>query len=231
MLRKNPAITSVALLSLSLSIGACTMAFSLLDSLVFRQLPVRSPETLVDLTYPQDNDQADDFSYPLLDRLRDGARHQVDLFGVTFDWPLQPVVFDASGPPGSAQEESLRAQWISGEGFAILGIHPTLGRLLTPADDQPSGGNLVVVLSHTFWMRRFGGNPAVLGRWLTLAGKQFQIVGVAEPGFSGLEAGVLTHRIAGALPHGDPATEQSTCGERQTPSNPRRDQLCHIRHR
>jgi predicted permease len=192
MLRKNPAITSVALLSLSLSIGACTMAFSLLDSLVLRQLPVRNPETLVDLTYPQGNDQADDFSYPLLERLRDGAGRQVDLFGVTFDLALQPVVFDASGPPGSAQEESLRTQWISGNGFAILGIHPTLGRLLTPADDQPSGGNLVAVLSHTFWVRRFGGNPAVLGRWLTLAGRQFQIVGVAEPAFSGLEAGVLT---------------------------------------
>jgi predicted permease len=192
MLRKNLAISSAAILSLSLAIGACTAAFSLLDSLVLRRLPVRSPETLVDLTYPRDNDQADDFSYPLLERLRDGASRQVELFGVTFDLALQPVVFDASGPAGSVQQESLRAQWISGQGFAVLGIHPTLGRLLTPADDQPSGGNRVAVLSHTFWMRRFGGNPAVLGRWLTLAGRQFQIVGVAQAGFSGLETGVLT---------------------------------------
>lgn len=163
MLCKNPAITGVALLSLALAVGACTTAFSLLDALVFRELPVPSPKTLIDLTYSRGNEQTDNFSYPLLEHLRDGARHQVDLFGVTFNWALQPVVFDANGSPGSAQEESLRAQWISGDGFAILGIHPALGRLLTAADDRPSGGKLVAVLSHALWMRRFGGSPGRSG--------------------------------------------------------------------
>ena len=88
--------------------------------------------------------------------------------------------------------ERVYAQWISGDAFAILGVKPALGRLLAAADDQKPGQHPVAVLSYDLWSRRFGRNPAVLGRWLTLQDKQFQIVGVSEKKFPGVEPGYMT---------------------------------------
>ena len=196
MLLKEPAVTAAAVLSLSLAIGACTAAFSLIDALMLRPLPVPQPGQLVALSYPRlrtmpgspPND--DRFSYPLLERFRQSAGGLVDLFGMTV-WGLpQRAVFDkgaADTPP-----ELLRAQWISTDGLTILGIHPALGRLLTEADGQRDQKESVAVISHAFWMRRFAGNPAALGRSVTLNGTWFRIVGVTQKGFSGVEPGMLT---------------------------------------
>jgi predicted permease len=98
------------------------------------------------------------------------------------------AIFDDSG----GHPEKIYAQWVSGDAFPILGIKPALGRLFTAADDQKPGQHPVAVLSYDFWSRRFGRNPAVLGRWLTLREKQLQIIGVAEQGFTGVEPGVMT---------------------------------------
>jgi hypothetical protein len=87
--------------------------------------------------------------------------------------------------------ERVRAQWISGNGLATLGVRPMLGRLLTEADEQLDQKRSVAVLSYGFWMRRFGGNPAVLGRWLTMNHVEFRIVGVTGKNFSGVEPGYL----------------------------------------
>ena len=100
--------------------------------------------------------------------------------------PLQSAVFDDAGTL-----ERVRAQWISGNGLATLGVRPMLGRLLTEADEQLDQKRSVAVLSYGFWMRRFGGNPAVLGRWLTMNRIEFQIVGVTGKNFSGVEPGYL----------------------------------------
>ena len=195
MLLKEHAVTAAAALSLSLAIGACTAAFSLIDALMLRPLPVTQPRQLVELSYPRSRTlpgappDDDHFSYALLQRFRQSASRQVDLFGMTVWGPLQRVVFDnaaADTPP-----EELRAQWISGDGLTTLGVHAALGRLLSDADDQRDQKRSAAVISHAFWMRRFGGNPAVLGRGLTLNGTWFQIVGVTQKGFSGVEPGVL----------------------------------------
>jgi putative ABC transport system permease protein len=187
MLLKNRAVTAAAILSLSLAIGASTAAFSLIDALLLRTLPVNKPEQLFALTYPDPYGhpmEGTHFNYPLYERFREVSSRQVELFGIFYGGALSPVVFDDSGN----QEEKIRTEWISGNGFSVLGVQPVLGRVIAPNDDGRAG-HRVVVLSYTFWMRRFGGSPAVLGRWLTWNDTQFQIVGVAARNFFGVEPG------------------------------------------
>jgi predicted permease len=193
ILAKERAVTSAAVLSLSLAIGACTAAFSLIDALMLRPLPVPEPQRLVGFVYqplrtlPGARPEDDHFSYSLLQRFRQAAAGQVELFGMTVWGPLQSAVFDNAGTL-----ERVRAQWISGNGLATLGVRPMLGRLLTEADEQLDQKRSAAVLSYGFWMRRFGGNPAVLGRWLTMNRIEFRIVGVTGRNFSGVEPGYLT---------------------------------------
>jgi len=189
MLRKHSVVTAAAVLSLSLAIGACTAAFSLIDALILRPLPVHDPAQLIALTFPGMNSgpvENSRFSQPLFERFRDAVGARVDFFEISLEGPLQQAVLDDSG----GSEEKIRVEWVSGNTFGTLGVQPALGRLLTVADDprEPRA----VVLSHGFWIRRFGGSAAVLGRRLTLNDKQFQIVGVAQQGFSGLEPGAMT---------------------------------------
>src|SRR5690242_18508483 len=189
MLRKHRVITAAAVLSLSLAIGACTAAFSLIDALILRPLPVHDPAQLIALTFPGMNPgpiENSRFSQPLFDRFRDAAGARADFFEISLGGPLPQAAFDDSG----TSDERIRVEWMSGNAFTTLGVQAALGRLLAPADDarEPRA----TVLSHGFWMRRFGGSPAVLGRLLTINNKQFQIVGVAQRGFSGLEPGAMT---------------------------------------
>src|SRR4029453_11872792 len=85
-----------------------------------------------------------------------------------------------------------QTQFVSGNAFGELGVTPALGRLLTPSDDVIPGGHPVAVVSHAFWKRRLGGNPAALGQWVRIEQKDYQIVGVAQAGFTGAQPGVLT---------------------------------------
>ena len=196
VLRKDALVTWTAVVSLSLAIGACAAAFSLIEALILRPLPVAEPARLVYLTFtvkPLDGamglvDENAYFSYPLFERLRAAGRPYVDLFGMNAQGWRRTAVFDDSG----GAEERVRAQWVSGDAFARLGVRPALGRVLSAADDQRPGDHPVAVLSHPFWLRRFGGSPSALGRWLTLQEKQFQIVGVAEANFAGTEPGFMT---------------------------------------
>jgi putative ABC transport system permease protein len=185
MLRKYSGVTVAAVLSLSLAIGACAAAFSLIDAFFLRPLPVRDPARLVYVLHSYNEFASDydtSFSWESFDHLVEASRGRVDLFG--YAWATQPVIFDDSG----GEEERLQTQWISGDGFRILGIRPALGRVLTAADD----GHAVAVLSYSFWTHRFGASPTVLGRWLNFGGKPFQIVGVAQKGFSSLFRGYRT---------------------------------------
>jgi predicted permease len=102
--------------------------------------------------------------------------------------------------------ERVRADSISGAGFEILGVRPALGRLIQPEDDSLSDGHRVAVLSYAFWQRRFGGSPAVLGHWVTIGRKQFQIVGVSAAPFSGVQPGYLTDLWLPLYTAADPRT-------------------------
>ena len=191
---KNRLVTAAAIASLSLALGACMAAFSLVDALILRPLPVHEPERLIHLTYPSGNPEAaenDTFSAPAFERLRDASREQVDLFAMVY--PTRPRVTFAAA---DGQRETVRVQFVSGDAFARLGISAAAGRLLTAQDDQRQGAHPVAVLSHAFWMQRFGGDPAAVGRWFVLHGskddRSFQIIGVAQTGFRGLEPGYST---------------------------------------
>ena len=190
MLLNNRAVTAAAVLSLSLAIGACTAAFSLIDALILRPLPVRDPGRLVYCSYPTFGVSLIENTYtsaPLFDRFVQSSSRKVELFGISYPGPLQPITLD--GP--SEEEENVRSQRISGDGFRILGLQPAIGRVLTATDD----GRSVAVLNYNFWAQRFGSSPAVLGRWFEFHGKQFQIVGVVRSGFDGLIPGYRMDRM------------------------------------
>jgi predicted permease len=186
--RRNKTATAAALISLSLAVGACAAAFSLVDALILRSLPVSDPASLVYIAQraPGDREDGLSFNYPLFNSMRNATRAQVRLFAMS-DQRRGPAVFEGSGEP-----ERVYGQWISGDALGILGVKPAIGRLLTASDDVHPGQHPVAVLSHEFWRRRFASDPQVVGRWVTIRDKPLQIVGVAEAGFTGVEPGIMT---------------------------------------
>ena len=187
MLRKNALVTGAAVLSLSLALGASVAAFSLVDALILKPLAVRQPEQLIYLTFgtnTPERPESDTFNDPLFVRLRDAARGSADLFAMSTQ-VNRPVIFaDAGG-----EKEPVRTQYVSGDAFERLGIGAVAGRLIGRKDDETTGGSPVAVISHAYWLRRFGGDPAAIGRWFTLEDRPFQIVGVTERQFAGIEPG------------------------------------------
>ena len=167
LLRKDAAVSSAAIVSLGLAIGACTAAFSLVDALILRKLPVRDPETLVYLDgagKPGSGQlSTPTLSYPLFDRVRQAVAPQMEAFSMSHQSLRQAVLPDAGGV-----EEKLRTQFVSGNAFDVLGVTAILGRVLAPADDVTPGGHHVAVISHAFWKRRLGGNPDAIGQWIQL---------------------------------------------------------------
>jgi putative ABC transport system permease protein len=193
MIRKHRKASFAAIASLALALGACTVAFTMIDALIFRRLPVAAPEQLIDLArlmpafFSPDNQprESNSFSYPQYELLRDAGRSQADLFAMAAG--LQLALSDDSG----GFSENLRAGAISGEGLQILGVQPALGRLIQPNDDSPAS-QPVAVISYAYWKSRFGASPAAIGPHLKLGRQSFQIVGIAAPSFYGVEPGYLT---------------------------------------
>jgi hypothetical protein len=197
VLRKHAIVSAAAVVSLSLAIGAVTAAFSLIDALILRPLPVRQPEQLHYLTYDEEDgqgrpDEWESFSLGDLKRLREAAAPSMPLFGVSY-LTMQSVVFaDANGAAGG-EAERIRTQYMTGDAMPQLGLRPALGRLLTAEDDRVPRQHPVAVISHRLWTRRFEGAADALGRWLTLDGNTtVQIVGVGPEGFTGIEPGRAT---------------------------------------
>ena len=168
MLRKNRLVTAAAIVSLSLALGACVAAFSLVDALILRPLPVHQPERLIYLTYPSANPdlpEDDVFSDPAFVRLRDAGRGRVDLVAMVY--PIRPrVTFDVAG----GERETVRAQFVSGDAFERIGVGPAAGRLLTMQDDRTPGGHPVAVLSHAFWSSGSAAIPGLSGAGLWCIG-------------------------------------------------------------
>jgi len=182
MLSKNPGFTAVAVLTLALGIGANTAIFSLVDALLLKSLPrVKNPQQLVLVT---DNGWAS-LSYPLYERLRDGNQSLSGLSTAAGIDKRQMIVIG----PGTAEAESVWAQAVSGDFFAVLGVSAVVGRTLTPHDDRPGDPRAVVVISHGLWQRRFRLDPAVVGGTITLNDVPFTIVGVAPRSFFGFVVG------------------------------------------
>jgi predicted permease len=185
LLRRSPAFTLVALLSLGLGIGANTAIFSLIDTVLVRTLPVDDPQGL----YFVDNSGGKSGGrsgppYPCFELLRDHNRFLSSI--AAFNQRRFKVSID--GVP-----ERVRGQYASGSYFDVLGVRAIHGRLLTAADDSEPGrggpDGAVAVISDAFWTRRFGRDPAVLGKNVQVDTRWVTIVGVTPPGFLGLQAG------------------------------------------
>jgi predicted permease len=187
---KSPFITLVAILSLSLGIGANSAIFSLFDQMLLRPLPVPAPDELVNLAAPgpkpgsQSCSQAGScdevFSYPMF---RDLERVQTSFTGL--------AAHRNFGASVGYQGTTLGADGllVSGSYFPVLGLTPALGRLLTPDDDKTVGGHFVVTVSYDYWRNRFELNPNVLNETLVVNGHAMTVVGVAPRGFTGTTLG------------------------------------------
>ena len=188
---KTPFVTMVAILSLSLGIGANAAIFSLFNQLLLRPLPVPEPHRLVNLSAPgpkpgsQSCGQAGDcetvFSYEMF---RDLERVQSPFMGIAAH-----VSFGAN-LAARGQTENGQGLLVSGSYFSLLGLRPTVGRLITPDDDKAPGESHVVVLSYAYWQRRFGLDPGVVGQPLVVNGQTMTIVGVAPSGFDSTTLGL-----------------------------------------
>jgi predicted permease len=190
LLRRDAVVSVAAIVSLGLAIGACTAAFSLIDALILRDLPVPDPQGLVylDQVGPTTDPRfSSSLSYPFLNRVREALPPHMDVFSMSQQSLRQAILPDAGGA-----EEKVQAQFVSGNAFNALGVTAALGRVLGPSDDVTPGGHPVAVISHAFWTRRFGSRPEAIGLWLHLEQRPYQIVGVAQAGFTGAQPGILT---------------------------------------
>lgn len=177
---RNPGVTLLVILALSLGIGANTSIFSLVNGVLLRPLPgVSNPESLVTVERTQDGKAQFNFSYPDYVDYRDNTKALAALAAHCGT----PLSFSSS------QSERLRGDLVSGNYFSILGVSAAVGRLITPADDEQPGAHPVAVLSHRFWQRAFGGNPDAVGAKITLNGYPFTIIGVASSEFTGSQIG------------------------------------------
>ena len=180
-LRATPVVSFVAILSLTLGIGANTAIFSVLDSLLLRALPVKEPQQLVQLVEASADAQRS-WTYPIWDQIQ----QRPQLFDRAFAWSNNRFNLAAGG-----ETEFVDGIWASGSMFETLGVPAILGRTFTDLDDRRGGGpdGPVTVISYDFWQRRFGGAADAIGRTLNVERVAVTVIGVTPPGFFGPDVG------------------------------------------
>ncbi len=198
VLRKSPAFTAVAILTLALGIGANTAIFSFIDALLLRSIPVKDSGQLVVFNWSAHHqpdlhghsgygdcaDQAGigdcSFSLPFFKTVRAQSNSFSGL--AAFAGPLD---VDLSGNGAASM---VRGLYVSGDFFSTLGVNTFIGRPLALSDDSPSAPP-VIVLNHAYWVRAFGAAPSAVGRTVRLDSITATIVGVADPNFTNLTPG------------------------------------------
>ena len=171
--RRTPAFTIGSILVLAIGISASTTIFGALKAVVLAPMPFAQPQQLVRLAQTNQERGVESFSTSL---------------PLYRDWQTRSGSFSAIAAEragavtlqGLADPRHLDAKWVTHNMFSLLGLTPALGRAFQEEDDVPGAGR-VVMLSHSFWRRAFGADPAVLNRTLTIDGRAFTIVGVAPP--------------------------------------------------
>jgi putative ABC transport system permease protein len=182
LLGKNPGFTAVAILTLALGIGANTAIFSLVDTVMLKMLPVHKPEELMVLAIrsPKSTGEPDpEFTNPIWEQIRD----QQDVFSGVFAW--NQLRFDLAQGGESHLVNGLE---VSGNYFNTLGVSPAAGRLFVSSDDK-RGCSGSVVLGYGFWQEHFGAAESAVGSTIALSGHLFPVIGVAAPGFFGVDVG------------------------------------------
>jgi len=185
-LRQTPVVSAVALLSLALGIGANVAIFSLVNALILKSLPVTAPERLavmgrLDQRTP-DGTASTSATHPQFEYLRD---HQDFLAGVT------AVSFARFNLNAAGEARNVPGLYVDGRLLEVLGVRPVIGRSFNREDDRVGGGpgGPVAIVSHGYWLREHGGDPAILGRTVALDGHAFTIVGVTPQNFHGIRVG------------------------------------------
>jgi predicted permease len=188
VLGKNPSFTVVAVLSLALGIGANTAIFTLINALLLRNLPVRQPKRLVEVSIVR-LWHRDPFSYPMFRELERGQRVFTGLIGVDLGYQWHAGKMLNVEVNGVLSQNHLL--WVTENFYSELGVTPYLGRLFTPGDAGPGNGaaSEVAVISYEFWQGRLGGVPDVLGKQIRVEGHPFTIIGVTRKWFTGLTRG------------------------------------------
>jgi len=188
LFRLEPGFFAVATLCLALGIGANTSIFHLIAAVRMRTLPVSHPEELADVEIGPDqhccsgnfSSRHSNFTSALFDQFR---MHQ-QAFSSVIAWADQRFNTTTGGEAKYAE-----GLYVSGDFFSTLGVSPAAGRLFGGDDDRPGCGAPGVVLGHSYWESEYGGQASAVGRKILLAGKPFEIIGVARAGFYGVEVG------------------------------------------
>jgi len=177
MLLKNPGVTLVAVITLALGIGANTAIFSGVSAFLFRPLPVPAGDELIrPMEMSEDRGLADEFSYPdFLD-----YRAQSTLFAGLAAECMIPAAIDSENQTNVSWGQAVSANY-----FDVVGVKPILGRGFYADEDKTTGANPVLVLSHSFWQRRFGADPNIVGKTVRVNDRPYQVIGVGPDGFVG----------------------------------------------
>ncbi|HXN63804.1 MAG TPA: ABC transporter permease [Candidatus Acidoferrales bacterium] len=184
LLRKSPGFTALAVLTLAIGIGANTAIFSIVDWIVLRPLSFNHPEQVSSLSYRQKGHYGNGFSYPNYDDIRDQtagvfsdvASYDLGQDGLTVDGKTAPI-FTA---------------YVSGNFFRLTGINPFLGRFLLPQEGKVTGADPVIVISYNVWRNRFASDPSVIGKHVSVNGRDVIVVGVAPKDFRTIFAALET---------------------------------------
>lgn len=177
-LRKNPAFTAVAVLTLALGIGANTAIFSVVQGVLLRPLPFAHPENLMQIwntyslmpAFPQVDMSPGDFT---------DFKKQAASFSDMSAYVNIPQGFNLTG---RGEAERIEARYAHSGFFALLGIQPLVGRAFSSEEDQ-HGATPSVILAHRLWQSHFGANPAIVGRTLMLDGQSYVVAGVLPVSF------------------------------------------------
>ena len=180
-LRKSPAFSIVAILTLALGIGANSAIFSIVNGVMLRPLPVPRPGDLISLTTVYPNMSGPIFWYAAYQRF---AADSASIGGIVAASSVRRDALVLDGMP-----EPVDCKWVSGNYFTTLEVPAAIGRTVLPSDDRLPSGDQVAVLIHAYWTRRFANDPSVVGRTFRLRGQPFTIVGVAPRGFFGETGG------------------------------------------
>ena len=207
-LMRSPMFTAVALLSIALGIGANTAIFTLVDEVLLRVLPVKNPEQLVLFNGARNhygsNSGGNMLSYPMYEDFRDNfveSATRVPRISQAVPNPAptpkvfsglfarRPVAMNVSVPDGGGQTERVLGELVTGSYFQVLGVGAALGRVITSDDDKTRGDGFVAVLSYDYWRTRFGADPSIVGRRLSINNYRFTVIGVSAAGFDGVDIG------------------------------------------
>src|SRR5262245_2685951 len=184
MLWKKPGFTLIAVLTLALGIGANTAIFTLVNAVFLQPLPVAEPARLMSVFGMDEKNRGAqiDFSEISWPNFKD-YRDQNDVFTGMIAFQYVGLNFSGGGEP-----QRIAGMIVTGNYFDLLGVKAAIGRAFLPEEDRTPGTHPVVVLSYGAWQRRFGGDPAIVGRAIKLNGLDYTVVGVAAEGFKGTNA-------------------------------------------